>query len=110
MRRFHACAGLSLLAVGFLCGCSRQARLTSQIARADTVIVLQRWHGHGLGTELLKALVCIGREENLDRIIGLILPENHAMQRVSKKAGFTLNYDPEGGQWQAVIPLRGNTT
>ncbi len=68
------------------------------------LLVSDQWHGHGLGTELLKALVRIGREENLDRIIGLILPENHAMQRVSKKAGFTLKHDTTAGR-QAVIEL-----
>ena len=42
----------------------------------------------GLGTRLLELLVQIGREEKLTRIIAHILPNNTAMQRVSRKCGF----------------------
>lgn len=49
----------------------------------------------GLGTELLKRLVKVGRDEQLERISAEILPENHAMQRVCKKVGFHLRRTPE---------------
>ena len=58
-----------------------------------------------IGTGLLKALVEIGRHEKLARILGFILLENHAMQKVARKAGFELRHDAGGGQWQAVIQL-----
>lgn len=44
----------------------------------------------GLGTELLRRLVEIGRNEGLTAITADILSENKGMQRVSEKAGFTL--------------------
>jgi acetyltransferase len=72
------------------------------------LLVGDRWHNHGLGTELLKSLVDIGRDEKLDRIIGYILPENHAMQHLCKKVGFTLVYDLDGHQWRAVLDLTPN--
>ncbi|MBF2021742.1 MAG: bifunctional acetate--CoA ligase family protein/GNAT family N-acetyltransferase [Hydrococcus sp. C42_A2020_068] len=49
----------------------------------------------GLGTELLKRLVQVGRDEQLERISAEILPENHAMQRVCEKVGFRLRRTPE---------------
>jgi acetyltransferase len=69
------------------------------------LVVSDKWHRHGLGTELLTTLVEIGRNEKLDRIVGYVLPENHAMQNVARKAGFTLSYDAEGSQWEAEILL-----
>jgi acetyltransferase len=44
----------------------------------------------GLGAELLKRLVKIGRDEKLARITAVILADNRAMQHVSQKAGFTI--------------------
>jgi acetyltransferase len=69
------------------------------------LLVSDHWQNHGLGTELLRTLLEIGRNEKLERIIGYILPENHAMQRVSRKAGFTLAHDLDGHQCRAVLEL-----
>ncbi|RKH66614.1 GNAT family N-acetyltransferase [Corallococcus sp. AB049A] len=44
----------------------------------------------GLGTELLRRLVEIGRDWGLRRIVADILTRNRGMQAVSKKLGFTL--------------------
>ncbi|WP_239121524.1 MULTISPECIES: bifunctional acetate--CoA ligase family protein/GNAT family N-acetyltransferase [Spirulina sp. CCY15215] len=54
-------------------------------------LVSDRFQYQGLGTELLKRLVAIGRDRNLSRIVAEILPENGAMQRVCEKAGFKLS-------------------
>jgi acetyltransferase len=45
----------------------------------------------GLGTELLRRLIEIGRDEGIERITADILPENVAMQRVCEKLGFRLH-------------------
>jgi acetyltransferase len=69
------------------------------------LLVSDRWHNLGLGAQLLRTLVQIGRDEKLERIIGFILPENRAMQRVCAKVGFDLHNDVEAGEWRAVIQL-----
>ena len=69
------------------------------------IVISDQWQGHGLGTQLLKLLVRIGRQEKLDRIIAHILPDNIAMQRISKNVGFDLHYDAEGEEWKAEIRL-----
>lgn len=51
-------------------------------------VVSDASQGQGLGTELLRRLIEIGRDENLDRIIADVLPENRDMQRVFQKLGF----------------------
>jgi len=50
----------------------------------------------GLGGELLKRLVRIGRDEKLARITAVILADNQAMLHVSRKAGFKVQ--PDSGQ------------
>jgi acetyltransferase len=51
-------------------------------------VVSDAFHGQGLGTELLRQLIEIGRNEQLDRVVADVLPENREMQRVFQKLGF----------------------
>ena len=59
----------------------------------------------GLGTELLKRLVQIGRDEKLERITANILAENHGMHHVAKKVGFKLHRDASNQDYKAEIKL-----
>ena len=52
------------------------------------ILVSDAWQGLGLGTELLKRLVKVGKAEGLSRIVGHILLENHVMSHVCGKVGF----------------------
>jgi acetyltransferase len=62
-----------------------------QTAEAEfAILVSDAYQGHGFGGELLRRLVQIGRDEKLQRIVATILSDNVAMQRVSRKIGFTL--------------------
>jgi acetyltransferase len=69
------------------------------------LLIGDQWQGRGLGTRLLELLVEIGRAEKLSRIVAQILPENVAMQRVARKAGFDLHRDPDDGEWHSEILL-----
>ena len=51
-------------------------------------VVSDAYHGQGLGTELLRRLIAIARDERLDRVVADVLPDNTEMQRVFKKLGF----------------------
>ncbi len=59
------------------------------------VIVADEFHGRGLGAELIRRLIDIGRREKLDRIVGDVLPDNVMMLHVCEKLGFTLEGDVE---------------
>jgi acetyltransferase len=69
------------------------------------VLISDPWQGKGFGSELLKLLVQIGREEGLRRIIGHISPENTTMKSVSEQVGFSLRFDKAEGEWKAEINL-----
>jgi acetyltransferase len=69
------------------------------------LLVADPYQGQGLGTELLRRLVQVGRAEKLDRISGEILPENVGMQRVCEHLGFRLTRSLNEGVVEAVIDL-----
>ncbi|HET6314507.1 MAG TPA: bifunctional acetate--CoA ligase family protein/GNAT family N-acetyltransferase, partial [Chloroflexia bacterium] len=69
------------------------------------ITINDAWQGRGLGQELLRRLVQIGRDEKLDRITAEILPENRGMIRVSEKVGFKIVNDHKGDEVKAVLEL-----
>lgn len=69
------------------------------------LIISDKYQRNGLGTELLRRLVQIGRDEKLDRITATILADNHGMHLVSKKVGFKLHRDANNQDFKAVIAL-----
>lgn len=69
------------------------------------IVVTDEMQGQGLGTELLRRLVAIGRDERIARITGDILPENHDTQHVAAKVGFACRYDPALGTVRAELML-----
>jgi len=67
------------------------------------ILIADPWQGKGLGTEILKLLVRLGRRSGLRRIIGHILDGNFAMSRASERVGFKLRFNPAIGEWLAVM-------
>jgi acetyltransferase len=69
------------------------------------VIISDSCQKHGLGTELLRRLITVAREEKLGRIVGEILPENRAMQTICERLGFRLRYSPQDSVVNAELAL-----
>jgi len=70
-------------------GVGRFSAITRTEAEA-AVLVSDRWHGRGLGTELLASVARVAREEKFLRLSGEILRDNLATQAIFKKTGFQL--------------------
>jgi acetyltransferase len=51
-------------------------------------VVSDAYQGQGIGSELLRRLIEIGRDERLERVVADVLPDNRDMQRVFKQLGF----------------------
>jgi acetyltransferase len=69
------------------------------------MLIVDRFQGQGLGSELLRRLIQAGRDEKIARITAEILPENVAMRRVCQKLGFTLAYQVGDQVIRAVLDL-----
>jgi acetyltransferase len=82
-------------------GVGRLSKLHGVDQAEFAVLVNDHWQGLGLGTELLRRLVQVGREEKLERLLGHVLPENHVMQHVCKEVGFKVEYDADNHDYMA---------
>jgi len=55
------------------------------------LLVSDQFQGQGMGTELLRRLLQVGRDEQVRRITADILPDNRAMQGICQQLGFQLH-------------------
>jgi acetyltransferase len=71
-----------------------------------SMLVSDHFQGQGLGTELIKRLIEIARDEKIKQIVSITSPENVAMLSLCRKAGFsTLNTNTETGWVEAILQL-----
>jgi len=88
-------------------GVARLSKLrgTDEEARF-TMLISDAYQGRGLGKELLTRIIKIGRDEKIKRIIALMSPENEAMKRLCRAAGFSsFEIDSQNGMLKAQIEL-----
>jgi acetyltransferase len=71
-----------------------------------SLLVDQRCQRQGLGSELLRRLLQVGRDERLDRITAEIDVKNQGMQRICRNLGFQFESVPERGIVRAWIVLQ----
>jgi len=71
-------------------GVGRLSKLHGVNEAEFALLISDAWHGQGLGTELLKRMIQIGRAEKLTKIIGHVLPDNRDMAKICQKVGFTV--------------------
>lgn len=86
-------------------GVGRLSKVHGRNEAEFALTVSDQWQKHGLGTQLLKLLVQVGREEKLERITAAILAENHEMQRIARKVGFKVDPVLGGPECRAVLVL-----
>jgi acetyltransferase len=77
-------------------GVGRLVKLRGTNEAEYAMLVNDQWQGQGIGSELLRRLIQVGRDERVGRIIADILPDNQAMQRISTQLGFRLRRSPDG--------------
>ncbi len=88
-----------------LLGVGRLSRSFGDGEMEFSLVVGDSYQHLGLGTELLRKLVEIGKAEGLKRISGYILPENSPMQNTARKLGFTVQYSNEEKVLKAELGL-----
>jgi acetyltransferase len=81
----------------------------SKLHRRDeaelAVLIHDRFQHLGIGTELFRRLIAIGRSENLRRLHSTILAENREMRAICQKLGFRMHADVEDGTVRAQLDL-----
>jgi acetyltransferase len=69
-------------------GISRLSKLHGTDEAEFSMLIADKYQHKGLGTEFLRRLLQIARDENLSRVTADILTDNMAMQRISERLGF----------------------
>ncbi len=87
---------------GEIIGVGRLSKSSQANDAEFAMLISDAWQRQGLGAELLKRLVEVGRAEKLERLTGQVLAENHAMQRLCKKLGFLVAHNPDGNLFTAT--------
>jgi acetyltransferase len=67
--------------------------------------VRDEYQGTGLGTELLRRLLEIAKDEGVERVLAEIMPENTGMRRICTKLGFSFSKIPDSQNVLAEIAL-----
>ncbi len=71
---------------------ARLTKIHGSTAAEFAVLITDRFHHQGLGTELLRRLIAVARDEGIALIVGDILPENRDMVELCTKVGFRCEY------------------
>jgi len=89
----------NILAVG------RLNKLPRKNEAEAAVLVSDEYQGRGLGSELLRRLIQVAREQKLDRVVAEMLRDNIVMQSVLRKLGFRLRLLDDPRCVRAVLEL-----
>ncbi len=86
-------------------GVGRLSRLQNSNDAEIAVLVTDRYQHCGLGTEMVRRLIQIAREQKLNRLVAEMLRENWAMQALVKRLGFHFVMPDEPALVRAVLSL-----
>ncbi|MFH2218947.1 MAG: bifunctional acetate--CoA ligase family protein/GNAT family N-acetyltransferase [Pseudomonadota bacterium] len=70
-----------------------------------SVVVGDRWHGMGIGAELLKCCLAGAKKLGVKRVWGLVLAENTQMLKLGRKLGFTVKRIPQESDYEMSMDM-----
>jgi acetyltransferase len=85
---------------------ARLTKMRGELEGEVAVVVTDAYQGVGVGTELVRRLIEIGRDEKLKRIVARILPENEAMHSLARHLTFRFEPSVEPDTVKAVLDLQ----
>ena len=86
-------------------GVGRLNKLQADKEAEVAVLVSDQYQHRGLGTELLRRIINVARDEKLSRIMAKMLRDNLAIQTVFKRLGFRLRLLGDPTSVQAILDL-----
>jgi len=77
-------------------GAFRMTKLHGTNAARFSLLISDESQGMGIGSELMKRLIPVAREERLDRLEAIMTPDNRIMQGLCSKLGFSFSKVDDG--------------
>jgi acetyltransferase len=87
-------------------GIGRLTKIRGTNEAEFALLISDAMQGQGIGSELLRRIIQIGRDFKLEQIVGDMHPENMAVQHVAKKLGFKTKYSIEDQLVKATLELK----
>lgn len=86
-------------------GVARLSRIDKGDEGEIAIIITDKWHHQGLGSELIERIIEVGRAKHFACLKVLVLPENREMLRLAERNGFKITHSADG-EVVADLPLR----
>lgn len=86
-------------------GVGRLSKIHGTNSAEVAFLISDRFQNLGLGTELLRRLLEVARDENISRVTAVTVPENHRMAHIFEDLGFKLNLVPDEKLVLAVLDV-----
>jgi acetyltransferase len=86
-------------------GISRLSKVPGGRDAEFAIVISDSWQNQGLGTQLLRLLIQVARDENIQHLFGTIMAQNLEMRRLAEKLGFQLTSDLTDTTIQAALNL-----
>ena len=71
-----------------------------------SIMIGDQWHGQGIGALLLYYLLEVAKQQGVESLWGLVLPENTGMLHLGRKIGFQARFDRDEGAYKLNIDLK----
>ena len=87
-------------------GVGRLVRAPGENEAEIALLVADKFQKCGVGSELMKHLIRVGRDEKLERIVAVVLPENMGMRVLAARHGFKTVKSEDLSSIQLVLELQ----
>jgi acetyltransferase len=91
-------------------GVGRLVRAPGENEAEVALIVADKFQKEGIGSELMRHLIEVARDEKLQRIVAVVLPENMAMRILAGRHGFTIARSADLSSIQLALDLHAATS
>ncbi len=71
-----------------------------------SVLVRDKWHGHGVGAALLSRCLDVSKDYGIEKVWGIVLTENTQMLALGRKLGFSVKKVPDEAAYELNINLK----
>lgn len=84
-------------------GVARYVTNPDNVSAEFALAIADEWHGKGIGSRLMQALLTTARERGLKRIVGEVLSNNLAMIKLTRNLGFEVTMHPQDAKIRHVV-------
>jgi len=87
-------------------GVARLIRIPGGNRAEFSIVVGDPWQGKGIAAALFQHCLTLAKEQGIEEVWGIVLPENKRMLALGRRLGFTVKRDLDAGAYELKMALR----